>query len=214
MRITPWLWLLFSPVLHATGWTEQEVHAQQQQKEAQAASFFTPDIQQQHLNAFLNAEQYKEQAKTEGQQAIKKVTPKDNPDAAPPSIIVFASLGMPETSLKQLLLQAEQLHVPIVIRGIFGNDFNTTIAKVKKLVQPQQGQSPLGGVSINPIWFKQFDIKHVPAFVVMKPNTCTDKPPCDPNNYDVVYGNVSLFDALDTVAREGVYHAIARKALP
>jgi conjugal transfer pilus assembly protein TrbC len=101
-----------------------------------------------------------------------------------------------------------------VIRGIFGNDFNTTIAKVKKLVQPQQGQSPLGGVSINPIWFKQFDIKHVPAFVVMKPNTCTDKPPCDPDNYDVVYGNVSLFDALDTVAREGVYHAIARKALP
>ncbi|PSV86911.1 type-F conjugative transfer system pilin assembly protein TrbC, partial [Photobacterium iliopiscarium] len=135
-------------------------------------------------------------------------------DAAPPSIIVFVSLGMPETSLKQLLLQAEQLHVPIVIRGIFGNDFNTTIAKVKKLVQPQQGQSPLGGVSINPIWFKQFGIKQVPAFVVMKPNTCTDKPPCDPKNYDVIYGNVSLFDALDTVAREGTYHAIARKSLP
>ncbi|MCD9515582.1 hypothetical protein GLP23_11880 [Photobacterium carnosum] len=44
----------------------------QQQKEAQAASFFTPDIQQQHLNAFLNAEQYKEQATAEEQQAIKK----------------------------------------------------------------------------------------------------------------------------------------------
>ena len=214
MRISPFLWLLFSPALYATSWTEQEVHALQQQKEAQAASFFTPGIQQQHLNAFLNAEQYKEQATAEGQQAIKKVTPKDNPDAAPPSIIVFVSLGMPETSLKQLLLQAEKLHVPIVIRGIFGNDFNITIAKVKKLVQPQQGQSPLGGVSINPIWFKQFGIKQVPTFVVMKPNTCTDKPPCDPKNYDVVYGNVSLFDALDTVAREGTYHAIARKALP
>ena len=214
MRISLFLWLLFSPALYATSWTEQEVHALQQQKEAQAASFFTLDIQQQHLNAFLNAEQYKEQATAEGQQAIKKVTPKDNPDAAPPSIIVFVSLGMSETSLKQLLLQAEKLHVPIVIRGIFGNDFNITIAKVKKLVQPQQGQSPLGGVSINPIWFKQFGIKQVPTFVVMKPNTCTDKPPCDPKNYDVVYGNVSLFDALNTVAREGTYLAIARKALP
>ncbi|MGR5230418.1 type-F conjugative transfer system pilin assembly protein TrbC [Photobacterium damselae] len=205
--------VLFSLTLPVHAWTEQEAKAAQQQKEAQAASFFMPETQQSALQAHLKAKQYQSMATDLGQAANQKVIPSQNPNAAPPSVMIFASLGMPKTSLKQLLHQANDKHIPIVIRGVTSGGFTQTAQLVKALVLPKDNQKPLGGMSINPIWFKQFGINRVPAFVVMKPGACQGKPPCDPKNFDVVYGNVSLFDALNTIATHGDHAHLARKAL-
>lgn len=207
------LFLCSLPIYPAQAWTEQEMKNLQQQKEAQAASFFMSEIQQSAIQAHLKAKQYQSMSTDLGQAANQKVIPSQNPNAAPPSVMIFASLGMPKTSLKQLLHQANDKHIPIVIRGVTSGGFTQTAQLVKALVLPKDNQKPLGGMSINPIWFKQFGIKQVPAFVVMKPGSCQGKPPCDPKNYDVVYGNVSLFDALSTISNHGDYAHIARKIL-
>ncbi|ARR51864.1 type-F conjugative transfer system pilin assembly protein TrbC (plasmid) [Photobacterium damselae subsp. damselae] len=194
-------------------WTEQEAKTAQQQKEAQAASFFTPDTNSLNIESLLNAKQYKKMAQALNDKANTRILSTQNPNAAPPSVLIFASLNMPNASLKQLLYQANHYHLPVVIRGVLPEGFNQTVAVVQSLVTPNNAQKPLGGVSINPIWFKQFNITQVPAFVVMKDGACQGKPPCNKDDYDVVYGNVSVFDALNTIGQRGQYATIANRVI-
>lgn len=205
--------LLISLPSQATGWNESELYRIQQQKEAQAASFFTPDKKQQHLQAFIDAQQYKTSIQQLQQKTMTTMTSKATNQQPPIGVMVFASLGMPKTSLSQLLTQASQFNIPVVTRGLWQNDFKATATKIQSLILPKEGEPILGGVEINPTWFKQFDIQRVPAFVAIKNGACLDEPPCSPKDYDIVYGNVSLFDALATLVREGQHTDIARKYL-
>ena len=60
------------------------------------------------------------------------------------------------------------------------------------------------GVSIDPVWFTQFQIKSVPAFVVTeRSTTCTPENDCVNQPFDVVYGNASLKKALELIAKKG-----------
>ncbi|EEZ39255.1 type-F conjugative transfer system pilin assembly protein TrbC [Photobacterium damselae] len=205
--------LLCSVGLPVQAWTEQETHELQRQKEAQAASFFTPDTNTLNIESLLKAKQYKKMAQALNDEANNRIISTQNPNAAPPSVLIFASLNMPSASLKQLLYQANQYRLPVVIRGVLPGGFTQTVNMVQGLVAPNHAKKPLGGVSINPIWFKQFNIKQVSAFVVMKEGACQGKPPCDPDNYDVVYGNVSVFDALTTLGQRGQYADIANRVI-
>lgn len=203
---------LLSTSSFASTWSQGELEQLQTQKEAQAASFFTPDTNTLNIESLLKAKQYKRMAQTLNDEVNKHITTK-NPNAAPPSILIFASLKMPSVSLKQLLYQANHYHLPVVIRGVLPGGFTQTVDVVQSLVAPSNVKKPLGGVAINPIWFKQFNIKQVPAFVVMKEGACQGKPPCDTDNYDVVYGNVSVFDALNTIGQRGQYADIANRVI-
>lgn len=200
--------LLISPILHASNWTTDELN-QLKNLEANAAMSFS-DAERHTI--FEKSRQYQSWATQLQDQAMKKIKPK-NPEADVSGVVVFASLGMPETSLKQLMTQAAELNIPIVIRGMFNNDFAATAQKVQSLILDKSGESIMGGVEINPIWFKQFKISQVPAFVAIKDGECLGEPPCSPDNFDIVYGNVSLYHALETISRKGEHGDVAQRYL-
>lgn len=200
--------LLISPFLHASSWTTDELN-QLKSIEANAAMGFS-DAERHAI--FEKSRQYQNWATQHQDQAMEKIKPK-NPEADVSGVVVFASLGMPETSLKQLITQAADLNVPIVIRGMYNNDFAATAQKVQSLIIDNSGESIMGGVEINPIWFKQFKISQVPAFVAIKDGKCLGEPPCSPDNFDIVYGNVSLYHALETISRKGEHGVIAQRYL-
>ncbi len=101
-----------------------------------------------------------------------------NPDQAPKGVMVFVSLTMPDTALKQLLTQSEHLGIPLVIRGVLPEGFPATAKRIESLIR-SPNQAPIqSGFSISPDWFKQFDITKVPAFVSVKSGRCLPEQPC------------------------------------
>lgn len=198
--------LLLAPLCQA--WTNDEFRALAQ-LEANASQGLS---EQERHAIFEKSRQYQQWATQLQDQAMSKLKPQ-NPKAQASGVVVFASLGMPDTSLKQLLTQAADLNIPVVIRGLWKNDFMATAQKVKSLVVEPSGNAVLGGVEINPIWFKQFDITQVPAFVTIKDGACLGEPPCNKDHYDRLYGNVSLYHALETLAKHGQHHQVAERYL-
>ncbi|MFA0630974.1 TrbC family F-type conjugative pilus assembly protein, partial [Vibrio sp. 10N.222.49.A3] len=131
------VFLCFFIALPAQAYTEQELKAfakleqkMTQQPEA-AKTWPTDDIQN-------KAQAYREEALTLSrnvQDLIKEESlspllgrqkPTRNPDQAPKGVMVFVSLTMPKTALKQLLMQSEHLGVPLVIRGVLPEGFPAT----------------------------------------------------------------------------------------
>lgn len=126
--------------------------------------------------------------------------PTRNPDQAPKGVMVFVSLSMPENALKQLLMQSEHLGVPLVIRGVLPDGFPATAKRIESLIRSPNKAPIKSGFSISPDWFKQFGITKVPAFVSVKPGRCLPEQPCTATDYDILYGNISLYQALDYLA--------------
>jgi type-F conjugative transfer system pilin assembly protein TrbC len=108
-------------------------------------------------------------------------------------IMVFVSFSMNEASLKQWMQQAEDIHAPVVIRGLIDHSFKKTIQKMADLTRDNHG-----GVQLDPTLFRRFQIDQVPAVVVFKEAKCLSSQSCV-ENYDVVYGNVTLDYALQTI---------------
>ncbi|MBE8574104.1 type-F conjugative transfer system pilin assembly protein TrbC [Vibrio sp. OPT18] len=198
--------LLMTPFAFA--WTDDELQALGQ-IEADATQGMT-DTERHQI--FEKSRQYQQWATQLQDQSMASLKPK-NPKAQASGVVVFASLGMPETSLKQLLTQAAELNVPVIIRGMLNNDFMQTAQTIQSLVMTPNGQSIMGGVEINPIWFKQFNITQVPAFVAIKEGACQGEPPCLAGNFDIVYGNVSLYHALETLSHKGEHGLVAQRYL-
>ena len=197
--------------LPSSAYTEQELKAfAKLERQLSQQS----DIKEQwHLNQVENqASAYKRQALDASQkiQALVKEEslspllgmqkPTRNPDQAPKGVMVFVSLTMPDTALKQLLTQSEHLGIPLVIRGVLPEGFPATAKRIESLIR-SPNQAPIqSGFSISPDWFKQFDITKVPAFVSVKPGRCLPEQPCSNADYDILYGNISLYQALDYLA--------------
>ncbi len=128
--------------------------------------------------------------------------------------VLLVSLGMPDNALIAYLRQAHQYHIPLVIRGLYTDkntkaenpyvgSFKDTANRVKQLVQ----KSKMGGVSINPLLFRAFDIKAVPALVLyddglscIQQTAHAPSTPCDKNTYDVVYGNIPIYKQLAIIS--------------
>lgn len=123
-----------------------------------------------------------------------------------PQAIVFVSFSMPLLSLKQLIQDATRYQVPVVIRGLHEKSFRKTIAKIFDLVK----ENNKGGVSINPVWFRKYDIKTVPAVVVNQEGETTDS---IVQEFDVVYGNIPLKRALTIIAEKGSAAKVAQDIL-
>ena len=122
-------------------------------------------------------------------------------------LLIFASLGMPEMSLKALLKQADHLGVPIIIQGVFPEGFMATVKKMMQLVgadkKAPKGELPIGGIVIEPNWFKHFGITQVPAFVLTDQLVPCVGQDCTITEHDVLYGNISLYDALNIFRQKG-----------
>lgn len=119
----------------------------------------------------------------------------------------FVSLGLPDATLSQIFRQANNAHIPIVLRGLYPDpnhpqgDIKATMTRLLPLLKKQ----PTGMV-INPLLFRAFGIQAVPALVVYDDHLrCIQGDDrhqsfhCSPNTFDVVLGNARLDDLLTTV---------------
>ena len=107
-----------------------------------------------------------------------------------PKLLVFVSFSMPEDSLQALQREVSEVGGELIIRGLIDNSLKKTAKQVSDVLDNGKG-----GLSIDPTSFQQYHIRQVPAFVVTNGQ--------DDDNYDVVYGNVSLEAALTELANKG-----------
>lgn len=122
-----------------------------------------------------------------------------------PEAIIFVSFSMPTLSLKQIIRDADRYQVPIVIRGLYKNSFRETIEKIFNLVK----EDNKGGMSINPVWFRKYNIKTVPALIVNNENNKNQ----ETKDFDIVYGNIRLKNALTIIADQGSAAKVAQDIL-
>ena len=131
-----------------------------------------------------------------------------------PQLVVFASLSMPEQSLKALIRDTAAAGGTVIFRGFPGNSMKAFQQGIMKVVD---NTDDYGNIGIDPRLFRAFDIKSVPAIVVVTSsfdlcdgfNCTTEVPP-----FDVMTGNVTLGFALETFAQgNGPGAAIAGQAL-
>lgn len=197
------------------GYSDQELRALQQREIQVQAAENAPTFDLDTL--WQKARQFETDMKAMQQDALSPVLQQadisDNPNSTAKGVIIFASLTMPEAALRQLMVQSAELQVPIVIRGVLPGGFAATVAAIQRLVQPNKKTAINSGMAINPLWFKQLNIQHVPAFAAIRPGTCLPKQPCRDSDFDVIVGNLSLYDALATLARDGEVPDVARQVL-
>lgn len=117
-----------------------------------------------------------------------------------PQAIIFVSFSMPSLSLKQIIQDAHRYQIPVVMRGLYKNSFRQTLEKLFDLIK----EDNKGGVSINPVWFKKYNINTVPALVVSDART---------QDFNVVYGNIPLKTALTIIVNKGSVATIAKDIL-
>lgn len=116
-----------------------------------------------------------------------------------PQFIVFASLSMPESSLRQLVRDTADAGGVVVFRGFPNNSAKDFVARLSKVVD--QGQ--LASIGIDPRLFRAFEVQAVPTYVTVSSDfdlcagfSCRTKLP----PYDRMIGNVTVEYALTTFA--------------
>src|SRR3546814_796240 len=85
-------------------------------------------------------------------------------DKGAPQLIVFASLSMPEQSLKQLIRDTAKAGGTVVFNGFPGNSMKAFQQGIMKVVD---NQDAYGSIGIDPRLFRAFDVTAVPAIVVV-----------------------------------------------
>ncbi|MEZ8532519.1 type-F conjugative transfer system pilin assembly protein TrbC [Vibrio cyclitrophicus] len=218
--IASWLLLilLVSPLsLAETGYSQEELKALAKQEQTIAAPAHQSELAtllergQRHKQEALSMNQYLDSALQGSPLASVLELPQVNPNKEAQGVMVFVSLSMPDTALKQLLKQSQQYQVPLVIRGVLPEGMVPTTSRIMDLLEASdEGEAIEGGFAISPQWFRQFNITHVPVFVAIG-DACNEAS-CPKNAYDMVYGNLSLPNALAILSQGDVGH-IAKQVL-
>jgi conjugal transfer pilus assembly protein TrbC len=118
-----------------------------------------------------------------------------------PSLIIFVSFSMPEQSIVSYIRGAKKIHASVVIRGLINNSFKDTFLKMSSIVK----KAGDGGVELNPPLFTKFGISQVPAIVILPSEKInySDTIYFSDTDFDVVYGDIPLFDALKIIRDHG-----------
>lgn len=114
---------------------------------------------------------------------------KEDPD----KLLIFVSSSLPVASLKSLHEQARSKNATLIFRGLIKNSF----AETKIFFEEQQ----ISG-DINPILFEDYQITHVPTFILRKGST-----------FDQIQGNITLDEALTQMKEKGELKDQAKKLL-
>lgn len=101
---------------------------------------------------------------------------------------VFVSFSMPKQLLIETLQESSRLNVPAVLNGLCHHSMPETARRVMALTQ----EVPNLQLLIDPTLFERFSIHQVPAIVVEEGNC-----------FDVIYGNLTLHDALMRIQDKG-----------
>ena len=93
--------------------------------------------------------------------------------------------------------------------------FKQTVATFSRLSHEAQKQHlNFKGVSIDPVWFTQFNITAVPALVVSsRPASCHAASVCANQPFDVVYGNTQLKKGLEIIVDRGENASLVAKKI-
>jgi conjugal transfer pilus assembly protein TrbC len=130
--------------------------------------------------------------------------------------ILFVSFSMPDNLLKAYIEQANQYGINIIVRGFIENSFKTTIFKMKELLKQPSGDLGEGGIQIDPKAFEVYNIQRVPALVITDNLTpCQDGQfhTCEAEKYDVIYGAISIPNALERIMEKGEMSPVAAKIM-
>ena len=138
---------------------------------------------------------------------------KENRGTAP-QFMVFVSLSMPETALKEIITETSAAGGVVVFRGFPGNSAKQFVQRLSKLVA---SDTQFASIGIDPRLFRAFAVTAVPTYVV----SSSDFSPCDglacvstPPPHDRMVGNVTVSYALQTFADDnGPGALVARRAL-
>lgn len=121
------------------------------------------------------------------------------PGGDAPQFIVFASLSMPDATLKQLVRDTSSAGGVVVFRGFPNNSAKEFVARLGKVVDKGQFAS----IGIDPRLFRAFDVQAVPTYITVSSDfdlcagfSCQTKVP----PYDRMIGNVTVEYALSTFA--------------
>ena len=101
-----------------------------------------------------------------------------------PKVLVFMSFSVPDVTWLSLSKELEKVEGAFIIRGLPNHSFKKLAAQIYKL--KKQGVN--AQILINPILFKQYQIKQAPTFVIE-----------DANYSYKVTGNISLKTVLDLI---------------
>ncbi|MCF6768413.1 type-F conjugative transfer system pilin assembly protein TrbC [Thiotrichales bacterium 19S11-10] len=153
------------------------------------------------VNSYHQFDQLIDQGKKQLQSIIYSKAPRRNNTGG----MLLVSFSMPKSLLIQMIDQAHDYNIPVVIRGLIDNDFKKTVETILEIKdQAINKHLKFDGIRIDPVWFKQFDIKAVPALVVTKrPSDCIAQKLCPNQKFDVVYGNQSIKDSLIDIQASG-----------
>ena len=117
-------------------------------------------------------------------------------------MMIFVSLSMPDQALKLINKQAAKLNIPVLLRGFYQDDFQKTLLRIASIIGvAQKGNkkqnNSMGGFSIDPERFAQFNIQSVPAFVLVNPERIQrGTQAISGDDFDVLVGNISVIDAI------------------
>ena len=117
-----------------------------------------------------------------------------------PRLIVFASLAMPEASLKALIRDTAKAGGALVFRGFPGNSVKAFQQGIARVVA---NDSDSGNIGVDPRLFRAFHVDAVPTFVAVSSDfdacdglDCTSDVPA----FDRMSGNVTVRHVLETFA--------------
>ena len=111
-------------------------------------------------------------------------------------LLIFVSFSMPKESLKLWAEQASRIGCPLLLRGFVDNDLTKTTAKMHAMF----GEKANIEILIDPEKFQKFNINIVPAVVIVEPEQKDANDDSVPY-FDVVYGDTSLEEALNRIAK-------------
>ncbi len=103
-------------------------------------------------------------------------------------VAYFVSFSIPEPQLVALIKEAENHNIPIYIRGLVKNDMRATTKAMLYLATKYD----VKGLLVDPVRFDYYGIEAVPALV----KKCGSQ-------FDVVFGNVNLVEALALIKSKG-----------
>jgi conjugal transfer pilus assembly protein TrbC len=130
-----------------------------------------------------------------------------------PMFIAFASLSMPEDSLRQMVADVTKAGGMVVFRGFSPDGGRSFMAALRKVV-PQGEQAH---ISIDPRLFRAYHVEAVPTYVAASSSfALCAAPDCasGPTPFDRLAGNVTTGFALETFADgNGPGSPVARLAL-
>lgn len=114
-----------------------------------------------------------------------------------PYLAVLVTLAMPDVELKSILIEAARYNASVVIKGLYGENLKSTATRIASLV----GKERKGGISINPVLFRQYEVTSVPTFIMTTESVerCM-KDSCEPPSHVRASGSVSVEYFLEKVA--------------